>query len=71
MAPGLLQAKLLIPRRGEPMEDAALAFNNGEIIWLGKQGEIPSLYKSLVATEVPVLLPGLGDAHVHFLKRNT
>ena len=67
MAPGLLLVDLLIPGRGEPQGKAALVHEDGRIVWVGKQSDVPSSYKDLEQTQVPVLLPGLWDAHVHFL----
>lgn len=67
MASGLLFADLLIPGRGAPQEKAGIAHADGRIVWVGKQCDLPSSYKNLEKTQVAVLLPGLWDAHVHFL----
>ncbi|TPX12693.1 uncharacterized protein E0L32_000870 [Thyridium curvatum] len=64
-----VKAPLLIPGRGEPVKDAILVHSAGKIDYAGPLSGLP---KSLnVApertTEVPVLLPGLWDCHVHFI----
>lgn len=60
---------LLIPGRGDPIKDAILVFSSGKIDYAGPRSGLP---KSLEVpkertVEVPVLLPGLWDCHVHFL----
>jgi imidazolonepropionase-like amidohydrolase len=62
----LVKADVLTPGRGEPQKDAALVCNQGEILFIGPQSEIPSEFTSLEALKVPVLIPGLWDCHVHF-----
>ena len=66
MAAGLLFADILIPGRGKPQENAALVHREGRIIWVGSQSDVPPIYNELRPVQVPVLLPGLWDAHVHF-----
>lgn len=67
MASTLIVSDLLIPGRGEPVENAALVLENGKISWIGGQNDIPPEYKHFQRIQVPVVLPGLWDAHVHFL----
>jgi imidazolonepropionase-like amidohydrolase len=64
-----VKTPLMIPGRGEPVKDAILIFSSGKIDYAGPLSELP---KSLQVpkertVEVPVLLPGLWDCHVHFI----
>ncbi|KAL7950065.1 hypothetical protein V8C42DRAFT_309384 [Trichoderma barbatum] len=63
----LILATLLIPGRGEPIHNGALAIKGSKIDWIGSQRDIPSKYHSIVPRHVPVLMPGLWDCHVHFM----
>lgn len=64
-----VKAPLLIPGRGDPVKDAILVFSSGKIDYAGPLSELPkSLHVPQERTvEVPVLLPGLWDCHVHFI----
>ena len=62
----LIHAELLIPGRGEPLQDAALVIHKDKIEWLGSRSQVPEEYVDLDPTCVPVLMPGLWDCHVHF-----
>ena len=62
-----IDADLLIPGRGEPIEDASLVVKNGKIEYVGKRDHLPMPYEALTATKVPVLMPGMWDAHVHYM----
>ncbi|KAK0380634.1 amidohydrolase [Colletotrichum limetticola] len=67
MAITLITADLLIPGRGTPVQDAAVAISDDKIIHVGPRDTLPSKYRSLTPLHVPVLMPGLWDVHVHFL----
>ncbi|KIX09048.1 uncharacterized protein Z518_00126 [Rhinocladiella mackenziei CBS 650.93] len=58
MAPSVIETDLLIPGRGDPIKDAALAWENDRIVWLRAATKVE---------KVPVITPGLWDCHVHFL----
>ncbi|KAH8173139.1 amidohydrolase family protein [Sarocladium implicatum] len=62
----LIHADLLIPGRGDPLDDAALVIHKDKIEWVGPQSDVPDKYTDLHPTCVPVLMPGLWDCHVHF-----
>lgn len=62
----VIVAGLLIPGRGEPLTNGAIAVKSGVIEWVGPAGSLPSAYRGVSPTRVPVLLPGLWDCHVHF-----
>ncbi|KAL2874473.1 hypothetical protein SGCOL_010345 [Colletotrichum sp. CLE4] len=63
----LITADLLIPGRGIPVPNAAVAISDDKIIHVGPRDSLPSKYRSLTPLHVPVLMPGLWDVHVHFL----
>ena len=60
-------ADLLIPGRGNPIPNGSVIIEDASIKWMGQFDEMPSSYKSLNFIHVPVLMPGLWDAHVHYL----
>ncbi|KAJ6441295.1 amidohydrolase [Purpureocillium lavendulum] len=64
----IVTADLLIPGDGEPMPQAALVAAGKLIVWIGKHSELPKEYTSRPHKryEVPYLMPGLWDCHVHF-----
>jgi imidazolonepropionase-like amidohydrolase len=61
-----IEADLLIPGRGEPFEGACVVLDGGMIAYAGASRSAPSTPDATV-TEVPVVLPGLWDAHSHFM----
>ena len=61
-----IKTNLLIPGRGEPIKNGAVVIHEDKIAWAGAQSELPLKYSALNFTEVPVLLPGLWDCHVHY-----
>lgn len=61
-----IKTGLLIPGRGEPIKNGAVVIHEGKIAWVGLQSALPIKYSALAFTEVPVLLPGLWDCHVHY-----
>jgi imidazolonepropionase-like amidohydrolase len=67
MSVSVIKADLLIPGRGEPLKDAAIAYQDSRIIWVGKHCNLPEEYLCIAAIHVPTLMPGLWDCHVHFL----
>jgi imidazolonepropionase-like amidohydrolase len=64
----IVNAKLLIPGDGEPMQDAALVVKDSIIAWVGSRGDVPKEYTEAPhrVHNVPFLMPGLWDCHVHF-----
>ena len=65
-----IDAKVLIPGRGQPVEDGSLVFSDGSIVFVGAQGDLPNRFAHLEALKVPVLMPGMWDCHVHFMGSN-
>ncbi|KIN05036.1 hypothetical protein OIDMADRAFT_142814 [Oidiodendron maius Zn] len=61
-----IKTALLIPGRGDPIKNAAVVIHEDKITWVGSQSSLPLKYTMLHFTEVPVLMPGLWDCHVHF-----
>lgn len=64
--PQRVDANLLIPGRGQPIENASIIFTS-KILWTGTQDAVPPEYSRIKPTRCPVILPGLWDAHVHYL----
>lgn len=63
----VIWAQLLIPGRGEPIQNGAIAIKDGRIEWVGSFLERPQKYRDITPTYVNVLMPGLWDCHVHFM----
>ncbi|KAK1988030.1 hypothetical protein LZ30DRAFT_766360 [Colletotrichum cereale] len=63
----VIVAKLLIPGRGDPVENAAVAVEDGKIAHVGKHDKLPNKYRSVRPVHVPVVMPGLWDVHTHFV----
>ncbi|UNI21834.1 hypothetical protein JDV02_007787 [Purpureocillium takamizusanense] len=63
----LLRADTLIPGRGEPIRDGAIAVRGSTIEWVGSFPERPTEYHDMQPTHVCVLMPGLWDCHTHFM----
>lgn len=61
-----IDAELLIPGRGEPIENGSLISLDSKIIFVGETENLPQPYIDLSIVQVRVLMPGLWDCHVHF-----
>jgi imidazolonepropionase-like amidohydrolase len=61
-----IKASLLIPGRGDPIEDAAVVIHEDKITWVGPQSKIPVKYSAIPFAQVSYLMPGLWDCHVHY-----
>ncbi|KAF3015016.1 hypothetical protein E8E14_008818 [Neopestalotiopsis sp. 37M] len=61
-------ARLLIPGRGDPIQNAAVAVSttSGKITFVGPQCNLPQRLCSAPQIRVACLLPGLWDCHTHF-----
>ncbi|KAJ6782782.1 hypothetical protein PWT90_04139 [Aphanocladium album] len=68
----IITTSLLIPGDGEPLKDGALVIRDKLIDWVGRQADMPPKYLSHPHRrhEVPYLMPGLWDCHVHFAGEN-
>ncbi|KAF2251598.1 amidohydrolase [Trematosphaeria pertusa] len=63
----VIQASLLIPGRGDPLKDGAVVISEDKKIhFVGPGSSIPEEYANCPRHNVPTLLPGLWDCHVHF-----
>ncbi|KAI4224105.1 MAG: hypothetical protein L6R40_008468 [Gallowayella cf. fulva] len=62
-----VDADVLIPGRGQPIQAASLVACEGLITFVGKKIDLAPQYAALPAIAVPVLMPGMWDSHVHFM----
>jgi imidazolonepropionase-like amidohydrolase len=60
-----IDADLLIPRRGSPIEHGTVVIDGDSISYAGPRSDAPDGNPDS-ATHVPVVLPGLWDCHIHF-----
>ncbi len=60
-----IDTDLLIPGRGEPIKDGTVIMEGDTISYAGERSDAPSGAPDRTI-EVPVLLPGLWDCHIHF-----
>lgn len=58
-----IDADLLIPGRGNPVENGSVVMDHGTITYVGPTADSPDADK---ITEVPVVMPGLWECHGHF-----
>ncbi len=63
-----IQAEVMIPGRGDPVEQATVCFESGRITYAGARVSAPPLDTTDGETvaEVNTVMPGLWDCHVHF-----
>lgn len=61
-----IDAELLIPGKGAPLEHHSLVVKDGRIDWLGPSQQLTATSPDLKQYKVPTLLPGLWDCHCHF-----
>lgn len=60
-----IQADLLIPGRGAPVENGTVVLQDGEIAYAGPSAGAPATPEAAVF-EVRTVLPGLWESHAHF-----
>lgn len=61
-----IEADLLIPGRGEPVENGCVVLKDEEIAYAGPQEGAPSTPEA-ETMGVPAVMPGMWDCHGHFL----
>lgn len=61
-----IEASLLIPGRGDPIEDGTVVIEDGKITYAGARGAAPSSDDARVI-ETRTVMPGLWECHGHFL----
>jgi imidazolonepropionase-like amidohydrolase len=59
-------AEILIPGRGEPVENGTVVVAGGSIEYAGPTAGAPSSDPDEAVVEAPVVMPGLWDCHAHF-----
>ena len=62
----VIRASLLIPGRGEPVDDGCVVMDGPTITYAGPAAGAPSTPGATV-TEAPVVMPGMWDCHGHFM----
>lgn len=60
-------ADVLVPGRGEPIEDGTVVLDDGTVTWAGPTSDAPSRSGDDEVHEVTAALPGLWDCHTHFI----
>lgn len=60
-------ADLLIPGRGEPIENGCVIVEGTKITYAGGADDATPQYGELPTTRVKVVMPGMWDCHVHLL----
>lgn len=60
-----IDAQVLIPGRGTPITNGTLIFCEKKITFVGETSNLPTKYQEISPIEVPILMPGLWDCHVH------
>jgi len=60
-----IEADLLIPGRGDPLEHGTVVLDSGKITYAGPSDSAPDTPDADV-TVVPVVMPGLWECHAHF-----
>jgi imidazolonepropionase-like amidohydrolase len=65
-----IDADLLIPGRGEPVENGTVILEGRTIAFVGPASDAPPT-PDVIPTEVPVAMPGLWDSHIHFFGLTT
>lgn len=63
----LINAEVVIPGRGAPLENATVVLNGPVIDYVGPTSAAPRATPDDVVFEVPVVMPGLWDCHAHFV----
>ena len=58
-----IDAELLIPGKGDPIENGSVVLDGGGIVYAGPTASAPAADD---VTEVPTVLPGLWECHGHF-----
>ncbi len=65
-----IDADLLIPGRGEPVENGTVILEGRTIAFAGPASDAPPT-PDVIPTEVPIAMPGLWDSHIHFFGLTT
>ena len=61
-----IDADILIPGKGDPVEDGSVIFQGKTIKFAGQTKMLPKEYQDLEAYKVPVVMPGMWDSHIHY-----
>lgn len=61
-----IEAEVLVPGRGDPVQDGCVILDDGRIAYAGPSSTAPATPAAEV-TYVPAVMPGLWDCHTHFM----
>jgi imidazolonepropionase-like amidohydrolase len=62
-----IDAKLLLPGRGEPVRDGTVILDGATISYAGPAGQAPGITAAARQHQVAAVMPGMWDCHGHFL----
>ena len=62
-----VDADLLIPGKGDPIPHGAVVWQCKTIRYAGPRSGVPAEFQGATTTQVPVVMPGMWDCHIHFL----
>ena len=62
-----ISADTLIPGKGAPIRDGKVVIDRGQIQYAGPREGAPPVVEGDISTTVPALMPGIWEAHGHFL----
>jgi imidazolonepropionase-like amidohydrolase len=65
-----IEAEILIPGRGDPIERGCVILDEGTIVYAGTASGAPRTPEATV-TETPVVMPGMWECHGHFMGLKT
>lgn len=62
-----IEADILVPGQGEPVENGCVILEGGRISFAGPVEEAPRTPEDARTLSVPVVMPGMWDCHGHFM----
>jgi|EP00945_MAST-04E_sp_MAST-4E-sp1_P001298 imidazolonepropionase-like amidohydrolase len=64
-----VEADILIPGRGPPINNGVVVMKGNKILYAGPRDQAPALgsHSSNTVLKVPCVMPGMWDCHVHFM----
>ena len=62
-----IEARRLIPGRGEPIENGCVILEHGKVLYAGPTSTAPASSPGTTVTEAKTAMPGLWDCHAHLI----